>query len=271
MAKTGRHQKKKLGQVFLSQPNTIRKIVDDLELTGEEHALEIGGGDGRVSAEIAPRVSSLMINEIDDRFVEVLRERFASQPHISIIPGSILSEQTLERIQQLSNGHPLVVYGSIPYYITTPIIKWVIANHSFVSKASLLMQKEVAERAVATPGNKEYGFLSVFVQLQAFAFPGALVRRSCFKPSPKVDSRVLNIIPRTEEIAMFDKKFWGFISSLFNRRRKQLKNLVKGYLNDGLDSGLEAKLEKVGILLTDRPESYAPHQLKMLYEVIQAH
>jgi len=263
-------QRKRLGQVFLNQPNTIRKIVNDLELTGDELLLEIGGGDGRVSDYLAPMCGSLIINEIDERFVEILHRKFDGLKSVSIIAGSILHPRTLEQIISHLDGRPLVVYGSIPYYITTPILRWIIANSSIISRASLLMQKEVAERAVATPGNKEYGYLSVFLQLQSFVYEGALVRRSCFKPMPKVDSRVLNLIPKTEDISMFDERFWKFISVLFGQRRKQLRNLVKQYIGRKPDERMEVRLAEHDISLQGRPEQYAPHKLKELYEIVRA-
>jgi 16S rRNA (adenine1518-N6/adenine1519-N6)-dimethyltransferase len=263
-------QKKRLGQVFLNQPNTIRKIIEDLQLTGEETVLEIGGGDGRLSEQLAPQVNRLIINEIDDRFVDVLQKRLGHIPHVHIVPGNILGKSTLVSLKEIIGDESVIVYGSIPYYITTPIMKWVLQHHSFISRASLLMQKEVAERATATPDTKEYGFLTVFLQLQSFVYPGALVRRSCFKPVPKVDSRVLNLIPREEDIAMYDKKFWQFISGLFSQRRKQLRNLVKNYQRSKPDEELEQRLRQEGIELTDRPENYAPHQLKLLYEIVES-
>ena len=261
-------RKKKLGQVFLSYPRTIIKVVESVKLRKNDNVLEIGAGDGRVRAVLAERVNRLFLVEIDPAYVNVLERRFASDPAVTIIAGDILAEKTTQRVRKLLGRRKLVVYGSIPYYITSPILKWSIENRDMISLASFLIQKEVAQRVVAPPNSKICGYLSVFMQLNADVRTGPAVSRKEFTPVPKVDSQVLHVDFSDETKRIADERFLAFLSTLFQHRRKQLGNSIRGFLEGTIPAETRLELEQKKYALTDRPEQLSPARLLELYEMI---
>ena len=261
-------QKKSLGQVFLRHKHTIENVLKAMHLAPEDVVLEIGGGDGRVSEELVNRVERLLIVEIDPRYVTVLLKRFENDPRVSIIRDDILSEQTMSGLMSYFDGRLLKVYGSIPYYITTPILNWLLKNRKIFSTATILMQKEVARRVVASHGNKEYGYLSVIMQLNSHVSLGPMVSRKNFSPVPNVDSQVLHIDLDVKPRA--GRQFEQMVSSLFQQRRKQIGNSLKGFLNEQQLESFKGKFPDSKKYLTARPEQFSPEELLHLYEMLIA-
>lgn len=253
---------KRLGQVFLNSPLAMGAVVDSLDLEGNEVVLEIGAGDGRISRLIAPRVKKLLANELDERFVEVLRKRLVKFPNAHVVPGDILSEEVIAMARQAHPSGRFLVYGSIPYYISSPILRWIAAHADIVERASLLIQREVARRVSAKPGTKEYGFLTVLMQRRAEVSLGPVIKRGAFRPVPKVDSQVIHLRPfRTLDLVK-EEKVEKLVSSLFQHRRKQLRSTLRSLVGAGHLHTLAEKVGPSGISLSDRPERLMPRDFE---------
>ncbi len=256
---------KRLGQVFLWSGAAISRIVDSLAPAGDEVVLEIGGGDGCLSERIAPLVRRLLVVEIDERFVELLRRKFEGVDNVTVIGGDILEEATLAAVRDAEPEGRMVVYGSLPYYATSPILRRVAARADDFSRAQLLVQREVARRAAASPGNKKYGLLTVMLQRRADVGLGPVIKRGAFRPVPKVDSQVLLLRPHAGVDCAVEERFERFAAALFEKRRKKLRNSVKSYLGGSLPVGLESLCLEAGISLDARPEELSPDSLFSLY------
>lgn len=261
-------RKKSLGQVFLNAGAPIRRVVEDAAFASGDRVLEIGGGDGRVSAEIAPLVAELSVVEIDSRFLEVLRDRFQAIPNVRVIGGDILAAGTEAAIRDGRSDCRFVVYGSIPYYITSPILRWLLERSAWISRAALLMQREVAERVVAGPGGKEYGFLSVIMQLGAAVKLGPVVGRRDFSPVPRVDSRMLHVDLEAPGIEPLEAGELRILSALFQHRRKQIGTSLRPFLGAESLARVAEEMKSVGLALSDRPEQHSPRGLRALCRAV---
>jgi len=262
-------QRKRLGQVFLRNPRAVSAVVASLQLGSDDVVLEIGGGDGALSAAIAPLAGRLIVVELDERFANLLRRRFAGAGNVVVIQGDILDEATFAQARASEPQRRLVVYGSLPYYIASPILRWTVGRGGDLERASFLIQREVALRAVAPHGSRRYGFLSVLLQRRAGLSLGPVVGRRAFRPVPKVDSQVLHLLPRPIADPAREKRFEEFASALFQRRRKQLGTSLRAMLGAELPQRLAESAARAGFSLRDRPERLSPDQLEALFKAFE--
>jgi len=225
--------KKRLGQNFLIDANVRRRIVSSCQLTGEDLVLEIGSGKGELTRLIAQRVKRVVGLEIDKRLSPALIENLAQCENVEIIRKDIL-KLNLKR-DVLTPGRitgKIKVIGNIPYYISTPIIEFIIENKDSISSAFLTVQKEFARRITAVCGNKDYGSFSCFVQY--YTLPKVLfnISKNSFFPAPKVDSSFLALAIRERPaVEVIDEKlFFKIIRGAFGQRRKTLKNSLLGVI-----------------------------------------
>jgi 16S rRNA (adenine1518-N6/adenine1519-N6)-dimethyltransferase len=240
--------KKSLGQNFLTDPNTARKIVDALSPSPDDVVLEIGPGKGVLTALLLPRVRHLIAVEIDSRAVEYLRVRHREQS-LTIIEDDILNVD----LEQLSSRHktPLRIIGNIPYYITTPILFHLIDHRQVIRDVQMMMQKEVAQRLIARPGSKQYGILSVTCQYVGTPQILFTVSPNAFYPKPRVDSAIVILTfspqkpPGSEEESLLRQ----IVRGTFGKRRKTLRNGLKSI---GID---EKILRECEFDLDLRPEA----------------
>jgi len=219
--------KKNLGQNFLIDRNIAGKIVSSLSLGPSDTVLEIGAGRGEISSLIAPSVRKFYALELDKSLLPILSSRLKDYDNAVIINRDILK---LNLNDYVFGKDKIKVFGNIPYYISSPIIEYLIKNKLRIKEAFITVQKEFARRVVASPGSKEYGSFSVFVQY--FAIPKIILQisRGCFYPVPKVDSSLLYLSFRDKpsvNVSSEELLFW-IIRSAFNQRRKTLKNSLKG-------------------------------------------
>lgn len=179
--------------------------------------LEVGPGQGALTAHLLPRASGLIAVEIDPELVIHLRQRFADEPKLMLIEADVLATD-------LSVFGPVAVAGNLPYYITSPIIEKVLALGPLLQRATFLVQKEVAERVAAKPGSRDYGYLSALVQFQAQVELLFSVPPGAFQPPPKVDSAVFRLTPHAEPPPVPLADFQRFASRCFAQKRKTLRN-----------------------------------------------
>ena len=260
---------KRLGQVFLQSRRAMHTIVSFLRLTGEEVMLEVGAGDGRLSRLIAPRVRKLYANELDERLLDELTKNLERHDNSAVIPGDILSREVLASALEDLPGCRLSVYGSIPYYITSPILRWAVENFEAIETATFLVQREVAARAAAKPGSRQYGFLSVILQRRAGVELGPQIRRGAFRPVPKVDSQLLRLRPRRSLDPAKESEIEKLAAGLFRFRRKQIKNSLYEFLGAPPTEELALALRAHGIAVQDRPERISPADFETIFDVVE--
>jgi 16S rRNA (adenine1518-N6/adenine1519-N6)-dimethyltransferase len=196
----------------------------------EALVIEIGPGRGALTEKLLKRADRVIAIEVDHELVEHLRERFAGAP-LEIVHADVLQTD-------LGQWGPVPIAGNLPYYITSPILQQ--ATRTDAPRAVFLMQKEVAERLVATPGTRDYGFLTVQTALLADTKYLFDVKPGSFSPPPKVDSAVVLLTPRQQSVSDDLIRFAGHC---FSHKRKTLRNNLAGiYGKDLIEAWPEASL-----------------------------
>ena len=219
--------RKRFSQNFLTDRNIAARIVNALGLKGDDAVIEIGPGLGILTEGLLDSGAKVIGIEIDRDLAGGLKERFNGRNNLEIINADALKISYKELAVQ--RKEKLKVVSNLPYNISTPIIFKLLEEREIFSMFLLMLQKEVAQRIVSPPDNKEYGVLSVMVQLLADVKIEFDVPPSCFHPAPKVYSSVVrfNILnkPRVdvEDIAFFKK----VVKASFGQRRKTLLNALK--------------------------------------------
>lgn len=251
---------KRLGQHFLTDHRVLEQIADALQLTGAETVVEIGPGRGALTDILARRAGRLVAVEVDRALAGLLRERYASMPGVEIVERDVL-EVPLGDLA----GDDFVLAGNVPYYITTPIIFHAL-DHPRPRRAVYLVQREVAERAVAPPGSRTYGALSVNLQSVARVEQLFAVPPGAFRPPPKVDSAVIRVTPRADPAIAPEEEhaFRAFVQGAFGLRRKQLQRVLRTLLS--LDaSSAEGVLARAGVKGDVRPETLGPEEFARVF------
>ena len=236
--------RKSLGQNFLRDKNVSRKIVEGLHLQPGDTIIEIGPGEGALTELLVEQAERLAVIEIDARAVELLRDRFG--PSLRIIHEDVLRVQ-IESLSQEFGGN-IRILGNIPYNITSGVLFWLIDQRTAIVDATLMVQREVAQRLVARPGTKEYGILSVITQL--YMPPRVLFRVSpgSFSPRPSVESAVVCFDARRPVPEHPEGLLRVIVRGTFGKRRKTLMNGLR-YLGF-----TEGDLQECPIDLKRRPD-----------------
>ncbi len=205
--------------------------------------------------------------ELDRALAAILRERFAANEHVEIVEADILDTDP-----GALGGEGYLLIGNVPYYITTPILFHALAC-SLPRRAVFLVQKEVASRAMAAPGSKSYGALSVNLQVLASVQRVFDIPPGAFRPPPKVDSSVMLITPLTTPVLREGEqvRFRSFVQSLFSQRRKQIGTILRSLppSRDGVPAVTQDALAAVGIPTSERPERIPPLQLVELFREVR--
>ncbi len=214
--------KKSLGQNFIRDKNLLNALVVDANVLNTDCVLEIGAGLGSLTEVLAEKAKRVLSIETDLRLENILREKFENKKNVEFIFKDILKID-LKEIDKIMQ-EPYIVVANIPYYITSPILFKFFEEKNFATKLAVMVQKEVAERIVSLPGNKEYGVLSVISQFVGDVKILRKVGRENFFPKPKVDSAFLAIDIKNKKA---DKEFFQFVKECFSMRRKTLLNNIK--------------------------------------------
>lgn len=251
--------RKSLGQNFLRDGNISRKIVAAAGPRPEDVVLEIGPGEGALTPYLASACRRLILVDVDERVVQRMKEMV---PQAVMIHGDFL-ELDIEAMAT-REGKPLKVVGNIPYNLTTPILFHLLDHRARVSDATLMMQKEVAQRLVAVPGTRDYGILSVSFQMFADIDVLFTVSRNAFYPKPEVESSVVRLTMRESARYNVDdeSRFRLLMRSLFGKRRKMLRNSLKYFCDEHGYNVPEA------VDLTRRPEELTLAELAHLSNIL---
>lgn len=251
--------KKGLGQHFLTDEETIRRIVQAVAAPPGGRVVEIGPGEGALTGDLLRRYPDLVALEVDEEAIAHLRRRF---PHLDVRAADVLevhwaalageTADVDESADPQSAAPPLTVVGNLPYYITSPILFGLLDARTHVQRAVVMVQREVADRLVAPPGSKTYGTLSVYFSLYARAEKLLDVSRLCFRPPPAVESAVVVLDFASAEAP--DVPFGVLqrtVRAAFGQRRKMLRNSLGPLAR-------EAGVDLPDWAATLRPEAVSP-------------
>ena len=256
----------KLGQHFLSSEGFRRRIADALPLRADELVIEIGPGHGAMTGLLAESVNRRIVAvELDSALASELRGTHQSSQRVEILEGDILSTD-IAAICRERRAPSCFVFGNLPYYITSPIIHHLMNSAGVIHGMGLLMQREVAERLTAKPGSRDYGYLSVLVQLHSEARIAISVPPGAFSPPPKVHSSLVEFRMKPRFSAWTDQEreeFLKFVQRCFAQKRKNLLNNLG--LTHGKDRVRDA-LEKLRLPATARAEELSVEQFALLVE-----
>lgn len=245
--------RKRLGQHFLTDRSALERIVQAVDPHPGETIVEIGPGRGALTDLLAARAERLVCVEVDAMLIPILRSRYADRPHVTIVEADVLDIS----LPSLVDG-PWALVGNVPYYITTPIIFQALRSPR-PSRMVFLVQREVAERVAASPGDDAYGALSVNVQALAHAEVVARVPAGAFHPRPKVDSAILRLTPRADPVVTTEEEgaYSRMVQGAFGQRRKQMRRVVRELFGLGAEAA-EQVLAACGIDVAVRPETLSP-------------
>jgi 16S rRNA (adenine1518-N6/adenine1519-N6)-dimethyltransferase len=238
------------GQHFLSSSHILERIAQAACPQPVSVAIEIGPGHGSLTERLLLRVERLIALEIDPRLVAELEIKFKDEPRLQIVSCDALA-------YDWSQWCPDVICGNLPYYVATPLL--VRAAQSGVRTVALI-QREVAERITASPGSRDYGFLTCEIGIHANSKTLFHVKPGAFHPPPKVESSVILLEPNhlAQKLDVTDRKFLSFLSACFRHKRKTLRNNLASLY----------KLEPHG-LLSQRAEQCSLQQLAELWHAIR--
>jgi len=240
--------RQRLGQHFLIKGSVLERIAAAACPNRAALVVEIGPGRGALTEKLLKRADRVVAVEVDFLLVEHLRRKFGAEPRLEIVHADVLTTD-------LAQWGPVPVAGNLPYYITSPILEQTARLR--LPRAVFLMQKEVAERLVAEPGTRSYGYLTVQTALYATARQLFEVKPGAFHPPPKVDSAVVLLEPRP--VAPTDPEgFLRFAGLCFAHKRKTVRNnLAEAYGKETVDAWPEAGLRAEQIPLQGLLEMYA--------------
>ena len=236
--------KKKYGQNFLIDNSIIDKIINSVSINENDKIIEIGPGKGFLTTELINFNTDLYCFEIDNDMSKFL-DKYNSDK-TKIIYEDFLNINLNNYFNSNDNIH---VIANIPYYITTPIIEHLIESKLNILDMTLMVQKEVAQRLSAKPGNSEYGYITAYLNYYFDIYKEIDVSRNCFDPIPNVDSAVIKLIKNKKQCNN-EELLFKLLKDAFKMKRKNLKNNLKDY---DLNKILEV-LNKYNLDLTNRAE-----------------
>ncbi len=238
---------KRLGQHFLTDTQLAERIVRAIGAPSDARVVEIGAGCGALSLPLQCRYPELIALEIDHRAVAFLKE---CAPDLNVIHCDVLKVDWAAMAK--AAGGCLYVAGNLPYHITSPILFGLLAHRAYLTRAVLMMQREVADRLVARPGTKTYGGPSVTTQLLANPRVLFKVSPAAFWPRPSVDSAVVALDFNTRpEMEVDTDMLQRVVRTAFNQRRKMLRNSLGALAS-------EYQLKIPGRWARSRPEELEP-------------
>ena len=257
------HQpRKRFGQHFLRDPRIIERIASAISPRAGDTMVEIGPGEGALTAALLERLPRLHAIELDRDLVPRLRERFG--PALDIIQGDALRFD----FATLAPADGLRVVGNLPYNISTPLIFHLLAGTARIRDMTFLLQLEVVQRLAARPGGKTYGRLSVMAQYRCSVEPLFRVAPGAFAPPPRVESALVRLRPHAEPPwpAADEAFFARMVNQAFSQRRKTLARALKGLVAEpafaaaGIDPGRRAETLSVAefVRLGNRARTPAP-------------
>jgi 16S rRNA (adenine1518-N6/adenine1519-N6)-dimethyltransferase len=258
--------KKRLGQNFLQDEETLDSILTQADLRSDEVVLEIGAGLGDLTERLADTAERVIALELDPLLHSYLSDRFKHRGNIRILHQDILKYE-MEDLPERG----VKVVANLPYYISTPILLHLIQSIHRFSLILIMLQKEVAERITAKPGNKRYGSLSIVCQYHTDAEIVIRVPKSAFYPMPEVDSAMVRMIVREKPPIDVSnpEEFFRLVRMAFSQRRKTLRNSLLGTGTFSPEE-LDRAFTVTGILPARRAETLSMDEFAALSHVLHS-
>jgi 16S rRNA (adenine1518-N6/adenine1519-N6)-dimethyltransferase len=259
--------KPRLGQNFLVDAQAIDRIASSLGDLSGRTVVEIGPGAGAITSALLARAAHVLAVELDPGLAEHLRNRFSPQ-RLTVHQQDVLTFDFATAAADAAQ--PLLVFGNLPYYITAQILLKLAASHAVLDRAVLMVQREVAERITAAPGSRDYGLLSVTVQLFGPATSLFTLPPAAFSPPPDVHSTVFRwrFAPRFTELGVDESGFLAFVRKVFAQKRKTLSNNLRAA---GFSpASIVAALSQATIDPRARAEALTVEKLAALWHALQA-
>ena len=254
----------KLGQHFLADARYRRRISQALPLRPDDLVIEIGAGRGAMTSLLAERARRVVAIEVDRGLADQLQQKLKGDARIDILTADILSTDIGE-ICRRYESEKCVVFGNLPYYITSPIIHHLFAAQEWLRGVTLLVQREVAERLTAGPGTRAYGYLSVLAQLHSQPRLLFNVPPGAFSPPPKVHSALVDFRMKTKSSAYSSEdnaRFLDFVKRCFAQKRK---NLLNNLSRTCTRARVERELASLGLSPKLRAEQLTLEQFAALF------
>lgn len=271
MKKYGIVANKSLGQNFLISDEIVDEIILSADIKEDDLIIEIGPGLGTLTSSLLEKAGKVIAIELDKRMIEILKDRFSLYSNFELLNEDVLKVDLKKLIDNEKNKYSKVkVVANLPYYITTPIIMKLLEDKLQIENITVMVQKEVADRIIAIPGQRDSGAITYSVYYYSQAKEVCFVSRDCFIPSPEVDSKVIQLAIRKEPIVKVDEElFFKVVKASFAQRRKTLINaLVNGGIIKDKEEGKEY-LQRLGISENIRGESLEIQQLAQLSNMIK--
>lgn len=255
MKKSRRHA---LGQHFLTDQGTLRKIIDVIDPRGEDIIIEIGGGKGILTRPLAERAAEVFCIEKDSKLADHLKNLGLDK--LTVIEGDVLRLS----FSRLTEHTQIKVVGNIPYSISTPLLNKILLERESIIFCAFLLQKEVADRICAETGSRQYAPIGILLHNYFQKTIHFKVNPGVFSPPPRVDSGLISLRRRPEPIVSLpdDRLFLQFLRECFRHRRKMLKNNLSGI--GYADTVIRSSLQNIGVLDTVRAEQLSLEQFSLL-------
>lgn len=265
-----RNRRRAFGQNFLIDEGVTEQLVVDVEGAKGDWILEVGPGKGAITKRLLNNGAMVTAVEADSKWVEYLRNHLQEEPFEVIHQDA--SRVSWDRLEQSKAGlapsaSRSIFVGNLPYNMSGPILRHFMPVLHHFHKAHVMVQYEVGKRIVAEPGNRNYGYLSAWIQNYAY---GSIVQKippECFRPKPRVFSATLDLFPREAPIET-DPKFPLFLQGAFSQKRKKLTNSLGSVCPKGR---IQEALEKHAVDANVRPEELSVEQFATLFGDLKGH
>ncbi len=245
---------KRLGQHFLHDPAIIDRIISAVDPRPGDHIVEIGPGRGALTLPLAASGARLDLVELD----RILAEALAAHPDLARVRVHRANALEIDYARFATDG-PFRLVGNLPYNISSPLLFRFLEAAEHIRDMTLMLQREVVERMVASPGTRDYGRLTVMLAARCRVEKLFLVRAGAFSPPPKVESAIVRVVPHATP--PFDPVDWGLFEKLvragFGARRKTLRNALRALAD-------AEQIEAAGLDPRARPDTLSPEDYARL-------
>ena len=264
---SGLRYKQSLGQNFLYDEELLARLTEAAGVTAQEDVLEIGPGCGSLTAHLCDAANRVLAVELDERLIPLLNAFLEQKKNLTVVQGDVMALDLKQVTKDLKA--PFAVVANIPYYITTPLIRLLLSGDLPVSRLALMVQQEVADKILASPGEESWGPLSVLCQFLCEPYLALKVPAECFTPPPKVDSAFV-VLPLRDKPAVEVRSremFFRVASAAFALRRKTMLNNLCATFRAERAQAL-AWLQEAGLDEKIRGEKLTLEQLAKLADAI---